>query len=79
MYENIFFSVDYIMLKIPLQFMAFLNQSAPALPARALPARALPAPENAFSFSIQLFIYSPKLTHDINRSAKKYNAPDCKH
>ena len=48
MYENIFFSVDYIMLKIPLQFMAFLNQSAPALPARALPARALPAPENAF-------------------------------
>ena len=69
MYENIFFSVDYIMLKIPLQFMAFLNQSAPALP----------APANAFSFSIHLFIYSPKLTHDINRSAKKYNAPDCKH
>lgn len=60
------------MLKIPLQLMAFLNQSAPALPAPALPA-------NAFSFSIQLFIYSPKLTHDINRSAKKYNAPDCKH
>ena len=74
MYENIFFSVDYIMLKIPLQFMAFLNQSAPALPAPALP-----APANAFSFSIHLFIYSPKLTHDINRSAKKYNAPDCKH
>ena len=56
------------MLKIPLQLMAFLNQSAPALPLKTL-----------FSFIIHLFICSPKLTHDINRSAKKYNAPDCKH
>ena len=40
--------------------MAFLNQSAPALPLQTL-----------FSFIIHLFIYSPKLTHDINRSAKK--------
>ena len=68
MYVNIFYSVDHMMLKIPLQLMAILNQSKPALLLQTL-----------FSFIIDLFMNLQKLMCEFISPAKKYNAPDCKH